>query len=66
MAEIEQSKTAENHQREMMQATNRIQGLQDELSSFIATAQQLHASLEASQTNAEKAEKLSKDLGREV
>jgi chromosome segregation ATPase len=65
-AQVEHTKQMENHQREMMQATTRIQGLQDELSSFIATAQQLHTSLETSLANTEKAEKISEELKRQV
>jgi chromosome segregation ATPase len=65
-AQVEHTKMVESHQREMMQATNRIQGLQDELSSFIATAQQLHASLETSLANTDKAEKVSEELRRQV
>ncbi|KAJ3566807.1 hypothetical protein NP233_g6767 [Leucocoprinus birnbaumii] len=44
-------RTREAHEHEMTQARTRIQELQDELSSFITTAQQLHSSLETSQAD---------------
>ncbi|KAF9445941.1 hypothetical protein P691DRAFT_674612, partial [Macrolepiota fuliginosa MF-IS2] len=54
-------RTVEGHQHEMTQAKSRIQELQDELSSFITTTQQLHASLEASHADTERAEKMAED-----
>ncbi|KXN82641.1 Laccase-1 [Leucoagaricus sp. SymC.cos] len=59
-------RTNEKHEHEIMQARTRIQELQDELSSFITTAQQLHASLEASHADTQKAQQIAKERREEI
>jgi chromosome segregation ATPase len=54
------------HEREITRVRTRIQELQDELSSFITTAQQLHASLEVSHSDAQKAQQLAEERRDEI
>ncbi|KAF5354961.1 hypothetical protein D9756_005792 [Leucocoprinus leucothites] len=60
------NRTNEAHDHEMAQARTRVQELQDELSSFITTAQQLHASLEISQSENAKARKTIEERVEEI
>ena len=59
-------RTHENYDHEITQARARIQELQDELSSFITTAQQLHATLETSHADNAKSQQIIEKRGQEI
>ena len=59
-------RTNEKHNCEIAQSRVRIQELQDELSSFTTTTQQLHTSLECSHTENAKSQQIIEKCGQEI
>jgi len=60
------ARTNEKHNHEIAQSRARIQELQDKLSSFITTVQQLHTSLENSHAENAKSQQLIEKRGQEI
>jgi chromosome segregation ATPase len=59
-------RTNRAHEREITQARARIRELQDKLSSFSTTTKQLHASLDASHSDAQKAQQVIEEQAQKI